>query len=69
MSLHDTFLEVIASGSLNNSALRLSNLSLAQSSPDVQLRKQVSLESTGGDAMPFKIGQENSMKKMLERYL
>jgi hypothetical protein len=49
MSLHDTFLDVIAAtASLNTSAIRLSNVSIPGESPDVQLRKQISIESTGG---------------------
>ena len=61
MSLHDTFLELIAEGSsLNNSLLRFSNLSGSLSSPELtSLRKQASIGSTG-EAAPFRISIEDS---------
>jgi hypothetical protein len=61
VSLHDTFLELIAEGgSLNNSQLRFSNLSGGMSSPELaSLRKQGSMGSTG-EAAPFTIIIEDS---------
>jgi hypothetical protein len=62
MSLHDTFLELLAEGgSLNNSQLRLSNVSGGMSSPELMtsLRKQGSMGSTG-EAAPFNIVNEDA---------
>jgi hypothetical protein len=60
VSLHDTFLELIAEGgSLNNSQLRFSNLSGGMSSPELtSLRKQGSMGSTG-EAAPFTVVLED----------